>query len=385
MEATTIDDLRRWRRYLHANPELSLKEYNTAKYIRDELDKMGLKYETAMDTATIVCIKANNNSDESILLRADIDALPITELNEIDYKSQNEGVMHACGHDAHITMLLGAVKEILDLKNKGMLSVNVVAVFQPSEEAFGGAEILINSYDFKKFNIKASFALHVNPDYEEGRIVSRYGAIMARCNEFTVKVTGKSAHVGMRQDGINAMNTCVQIYRQFEMIPIYSLDSQHTNIIHIGKMNSGEVVNAVPQNGLIQGEIRTYNEDDFVLIKNRMKEICDGVAASSRSKVELVFSPSCPAVINDDTLMDLVEKSAVNSGAIYELKEEPYLLGEDFSYFSDLSPINYSFVGIRNKKLGYTSGLHTPTIQMREEALVSGVNFFVEIVKTYNN
>ena len=151
MKVTRLEDLIRWRRHLHKNPELSRKEYKTASYIRAELDKMGLTYETCLNTGTIVYI--DGGGQDTIILRADIDALPIREMNDVDFKSQNDGIMHACGHDAHASMLLGVVKEILELKKSGLLKVNILAVFQPSEESFGGANLLIKEYNFKKYNI----------------------------------------------------------------------------------------------------------------------------------------------------------------------------------------------------------------------------------------
>ena len=381
MDITTLDDLKKWRRHIHRNPELSLKEYETSDYIRKELKDMGVSYETPMDTATIVHIKGN--SDDYIILRADIDALPISEINDVDFCSKNCGVMHACGHDAHTAMLLGAVKELQYLSQKGELNINVIAVFQPSEESFGGADILIGKYDFDKYKPKAAYALHVNPDYSEGNIISRVGPIMASCNEFAVEIKGKSAHVGIRETGINAMNAAVSVYTQIQAIPTYNLDAKHTNIIHIGFMKVGEVMNSVPENGFLEGTIRTYNMDDKQIIKKRIEEICNGVSISTLCNVDFTLRDGYPAVLNDENLIDISENAAKCAGAKFINRKEPYLLGEDFSFFSKVCPINYSFIGIRNEELGYTSGLHTPTLMMREEALVFGVDYFTEIAKSY--
>ena len=385
MNFTKLEDIIRWRRYIHQNPELSKQEFNTTKYIRNELNSMGLDYDTVdkMPTATIAYVESNIDNAKTILLRADIDALPISEENEIDFKSCNPGVMHACGHDSHIAMLLGATREILGIKSEGKLKNNVIIVFQPSEESIGGANILVDAYPFKKFNIDASFALHINPDFEEGIIATRPGPIMASCNEFKVRILGKSAHVGIRENGINAINAAVQIYQQFQTIPTYDLDSKHTNIIHVGKMNVGEVMNSVPTNGYMEGTIRTYNMDDLKIIKERMKSICQGVEISSRAKVDLHFEDGYPPLLNDENLVDFVVNTIKKSGAEPYIMPEPYLLGEDFSFFKKISPVSYAFVGIRNENLGYTSGLHTPKLQMREEALIYGVNYLTEIVQSY--
>ncbi|WAW14704.1 M20 metallopeptidase family protein [Peptostreptococcus equinus] len=377
MNITTLDDIKRWRHHIHSRPELSMQEFETAKYIRTELEKMDIKYMTPMQTATIVYLEGK--SDKTIMLRADIDALPIMEENNIEYKSLNPGVMHACGHDAHATMLLGATKELNELYKSGELANNVLIVFQPSEEANSGAYHLIKNFDFRSYNITAAFALHVNPDYEEGTIISRSGAIMASCNEYHIDFHGKSAHVGLREKGINALHAAVMVYQELSTIPTYYLDSKHTNIIHVGKMDVGEVMNAVPSFGHIQGTIRTYDIKDRELIKKRIKEICDGIEKSTKCRIEPRFNPAHPPVMNVQKLIPYAEKATMSVGAKFILKEYPYLLGEDFSFYSDIAPINFSFIGIRNEELKYTSGLHTPTIMMRDEVLPYGVDYFVNI------
>lgn len=381
MKYTNLEQLKAWRRHLHAHPELSLKEFETTKYIRNEITKLGLNYESPMETATIV--KISGNGDKYIILRADIDALPITEKNDVDFCSNNAGIMHACGHDAHTTMLLGAVKELNELSKSGDLNINVMAIFQPAEESFGGANLLIDAYDFSKYDIKAAFALHINPDYEEGNIVSRVGHIMASCNEFVIDIKGKSAHVGIREEGINAMNAAVQVFNGVQSIPVLDLDSKHTNIVHMGVMNVGEVMNSVPENAHIEGTIRTYDSSDFQIIKERMEKICKGVSLTTDCEVNLLIREGYPAVSNDKNLIEKSIEAVNKAKANHILRNDPYLLGEDFSFFSKIAPLNYSFIGIRNENLGYTSGLHTPTLQLREEALIFGVDYLVEVAKGY--
>lgn len=383
MKYTTLEQIKNWRRYLHEHPELSLKEYETTKFIRNEIKKMGLSYESPMETATVVKIKGN--SDKYIILRADIDALPIKETNNIDFCSKNDGIMHACGHDAHATMLMGAINEISNLAKTNQLNINILAVFQPSEESFGGANLLIENYDFQSLNIIGAYALHINPDYDEGTIISKIGPIMASCNEFAIEIKGKSAHVGIRESGINAMNAAIQVYNQIQTIPTYDLDSKHTNIIHTGVMKIGEVMNSVPENAFMEGTIRTYDKDDFKIIEKRINEICAGISISTKCSVNPIIRTGYPAVINSEKLFDRTVSAAKLTSAIHINRKEPYLLGEDFSFFAKIAPINYSFIGIRNEKLGYTSGLHTSTLQLREEALIFGIDYFVEIVKSYGD
>lgn len=381
MKFTKLEQIKNWRRFLHENPELSLKEYKTTEFIRNELDKMGLEYEAPMDTATVV--KLYGKGEKYIVLRADIDALPIKEMNDIEFRSKNDGVMHACGHDAHATMLLGAINELSEISKSKDLDINILAIFQPSEESFGGANLLIENYNFDKYEIIGSFALHINPDYEEGTIISRIGPIMASCNEFAVNIKGKSAHVGKREEGINALNAAIQIYSQVQAIPTYDLDSKHTNIIHTGIVRAGEVMNSVPENAFLEGTIRTYDKDDFAIIKKRIVEICQGVSLSTKCEVVPEIRAGYPAVINSEILYDKSVNAAKKAKANHITRKDPYLLGEDFSFFGKIAPINYSFIGVRNNELGYTSGLHTPTLQLREEALIFGIDYFVEIAKSF--
>lgn len=379
MHYTTLEQLKTWRRHLHQYPELSLQEFETARYIRQQLDAMNLPYITAMNTATIVIL--NGKRKESLLFRADIDALPIHEQNDIPFRSKHDSVMHACGHDGHITMLLGALNELRYLQQSDELDYSIVAVFQPSEESNGGANLLVDAYNFNQHHIQAAFALHVNPDYHEGQFISRIGELMASCNEFKITITGQSAHVGLRHRGINAMHAATQIFQQCQSLPSYTLNDQHVNIVHIGVLRAGEAMNIVPENALLEGTIRTYDMNDLATIKQKIEDICQGIAIATGCTVDLHFEMGYPAIINNAELMPLVKEAAITTQATFAYQKDPYLLGEDFSFFQQIAPINYSFIGIRNELLGYTNNLHTPTLQLREEALAYGVDYFVALAK----
>lgn len=378
MKFTTFEQLKTWRAHLHQYPELSLQEYKTSEYLRQEITKLGMTYMTPLDTATIVFLNAN--AEQTVLLRSDIDALPIQEQIDSPIKSKNDGVMHACGHDGHMAMLLSALKELKALNDQQLLPVNVLFVFQPAEETYGGGDRIIKNFDFSPYNVTSAFALHVNPDYDEGIIATRSGELMASGREFEVNVIGKSAHVGLREHGINAMNAASQIFNQFQAIPTYDLDSKHTNIVHVGTFQSGEAENVVPNYAKMRGTIRTYDQNDLNKIIDRMHAICDGVAMATQTKISIQFGDGYPAVINDPDLMTLSESSAKAANASFILQKDPYLMAEDFSFYRQLAPIHYAFVGIRNDTLGYTSGLHTPTLQLRDEALIFGVDYLVQVI-----
>lgn len=379
MKVATIDDLRRWRRYLHQYPELSLEEVGTADYIRQELKKMNIEYECPLPTATLVYLEGNTK--EGILLRADIDALPIEEETGLDYASSISGKMHACGHDGHTATLLACLKELKALQMQGKLVKSVVAVFQPAEETHGGGNLLVQAVDWIKYTIQGAYALHVNPDYPVGMLVSREGELMASCTEFTIEVQGVAAHVGVRERGKNALNAACLIYQQLLTLPTFDLDAKHTNIIHIGQMQAGTAVNIVPDVAVLRGTIRTYDIEDLGLIKSRMESICEGINKTTGCSATLYFAEGYPPVINDKSLMIGVENAAQSAGAQFYLQEDPYLLGEDFSFYKDIAPINFTFIGIRNEAKGYTAGLHTPRLSFDEEALIYGVDYFTALVQ----
>ncbi|HFI0464030.1 TPA: M20 family metallopeptidase [Streptococcus suis] len=379
MLVSTLEDLRTWRRQLHAHPELSLQEFETTAYIRQEISKMGLAYQAPMETATVVYLQGQLT--DTLLLRADIDALPIQEETGFDFQSQKPGVMHACGHDGHTSILLATLKDLKALADQGQLYHSVLAVFQPAEETFGGGNLLIQAFDFKAYPIKAAYALHLNPDYPVGTLVTRQGPLMASCTEFTIEVKGQAAHVGVRERGLNALHAVHLVYQQVQTIPTFKLDAKHTNIIHIGTLKAGEAVNSVPAFARMTGTIRTYDQADFALIQDQLDKICQGIALATDCQIDLTFAVGYPAVINDAVLLESVQKAAGNAGADFYLQPEPYLLGEDFSFFQAVAPINYSFVGIRDENKGYTAGLHTSRLAFDEEALIYGVDYFVQLVQ----
>lgn len=376
-----LEDIKKWRRHLHQFPELSLQEYETTRYIREQLNDLGLTFFTPMDTATIVELKGNTN--DYLLFRADIDALPIQEEVAVAFKSKHNNIMHACGHDGHTAMLLATLRQLKLLQDKKALHYSILAVFQPAEESFGGANLLIKAFDFSPYAIKGAYALHVSPEYDEGTFITRSKEFMASCNEFTINITGSAAHVGVRHEGVNALNAATLVYQQLQALPTYDLNDLHTNIIHVGLLEAGNAVNIVPQHATLKGTIRTYHQDDFKRIQKRMMEICYGLSFTTNCKIDLNFAVGYPAVINDSTLITTVEQAAIHANAQFILREEPYLLGEDFSFFNQIAPINFTFIGIKNEQLGYISGLHTPTLQFREEALVYGVQYFINLAKGF--
>ena len=252
MKVITEENLTSWRRHLHQNPELSLEEHKTKEFIASVLKEYGIEYQETLETGLVVIFKASVETKDTIIFRADIDALPITEENDVDFKSNNDGVMHACGHDGHTTMLLGSVIEAADYYKNNDTKVNSIFVFQPAEETFGGGNLLINDFDFSLYNILASYALHMNPDYPEGHIISKPKEIMASANEYRIYIKGRAAHVGLKNTGIDALNVATMFFQEMLKLNALHTKARNTNIIHIGKMYGGDAMNVVAENAYLE-------------------------------------------------------------------------------------------------------------------------------------
>lgn len=389
MKKITQDMLTKWRRELHQIPELSLVEFETKKYIQKVLEESNIEYSEVLDTGLIVQFKASKSDEQTktILFRADIDALPIQEANDIEFKSQNPGVMHACGHDGHTTILLGTVLETAEFYKNNEVNFNTMFVFQPAEETIGGAGLLVRDYAeyFASQNIEASYALHLNPDYPENTIISREKEIMASATEVVIKITGQASHVGLKHRGRDALNVASVVYQELLKLNTMYLNARETNIIHIGKMSGGDAPNIVAKEALLEGTIRTYSTASFDKISEQIKTIAKGLEVLYGVTIDVEFSCGYPAVINDTLPYELIKNVVVAENIDYVELPDAYLFGEDFSFFSEMSPINYSFLGIRNEEKNYISGLHTPTFNFDENILMTGVKYFLGIVKYYNN
>ncbi|MCC5890146.1 MAG: amidohydrolase [Alkalibacterium sp.] len=377
-----LERLTKHRRTLHQIPELSFEEFKTADYIRSELDKMGVDYFTPLDTATVVYFEGSDADSDTIGFRADIDALPIEEETGLPYSSSHKGRMHACGHDGHTSILLTFASKVKELSDQKQLKKNVMLIFQPSEESNAGADAVIKSFPFEKYNIKQIYGLHLGPDIPEGKLATRPGFLMASATEYRIKVKGLSAHVAQKDQGHSALGAVTHIANQLAQVQHYFLDGLHQNILHIGKLSAGEAINTVASNGYIEGTIRTYIPEDLEKIKDKMTDIIYSVDTLFGTTTELTVAKGYPAVYNDESLLDTVQKSAEAVDLSVDILSEPYLFGEDFSFYSSIAETNFSFLGVRNEEKGYIHGLHTALFNFDERILLKGVQYYQSILET---
>ncbi|MGJ7588668.1 M20 metallopeptidase family protein [Staphylococcus shinii] len=370
------------RRYLHQYPELSLHEYETTEYIANFLDELGVEYQRPLDTGVIAYLPGNG--EHTIAYRADIDALPIFEENDIDFKSKTDNVMHACGHDGHTTALMLFVKRCKHAADCGELPQNIVFIFQPAEETGGGANRLIRAGAFNRYPIEAVFGVHVMPFENEGHVVIRDEEITASATEYRFYLNGLSSHVADKEQGYSCGEALQHVLSQVGQIQQYHLNGLKRNIVHMGHFEAGEAINTVPSHGYLEGTIRTYDVNDLEIVKQQMAKIAKSVKLLFNVECEVKFEEGYPPTYNDSNLRKHVENGLRNANFEVIDKPTPYLFGEDFSFYSQLAPSYFVFVGVRDESKGYVTGLHTSNLNFNEHMLIRIADYYEQILRSYS-
>ncbi|MDY5060752.1 M20 metallopeptidase family protein [Staphylococcus simulans] len=381
MTQTELEFVTQHRRHLHQNPELSLEEYETTNHIIAFLESINVPYERPLETGVVAHLKGNGN--HTVAFRADIDALPIDEENEIDFKSTKANVMHACGHDGHTTALLLFVRRCKALYDKGELPQNVVFIFQPAEETGAGANRLIKAGAFDHHPIEAVFGIHVMPFNDEGTVTIMNEEITASATEYRFFLKGKSSHVANKEQGRSCGEGLIHVLNQVGQIQQYHLNGLQRNIVHIGRFNAGEAINTVPSQGYLEGTIRTYDTNDLQAVKDQMSKIAQSVQLLFGVNCEVKFEEGYPPTYNDPTLHDGVVQALKDADFNVVELEKPYLFGEDFSFYSQIAPSYFAFVGIRNEANDWVHGLHTPKLNFDEAQLIRIADYYENLLFQY--
>lgn len=344
-DKSEIINLRRW---FHAHPESSLKEYKTIDKIKEELNKLGIPYKSAGDTGIIGIIKGNKDTSGKIpviALRADIDALEIEEKNEIEYKSVNKGIMHACGHDAHITSLIEAAKILLGEKDS--FAGTIKLIFQPAEEIGKGAEVIKDSGVLSDVN--AFFGLHVSANLQTGKIGLGKGLIMAGSNGLQIVVNGKSGHGGRPHEGIDAIVAGSAIVGALQQVISREIDPTEPAVITIGKFYSGTRENIIANEARISGTIRVTSEKSRKQIVQSVERIVKSTAEAYRTTAEVLSEYATPPVINDENLYELAFEAAETVVEKENIVKPDITMGtEDFGFYTTIAPGFYAQVGSKN-------------------------------------
>jgi amidohydrolase len=361
------------RRYLHTNPELSFQEYNTAKFVAQKLKDIGLSpQEGIANTGVVAIIEGRNPSSKVIGLRADMDALPIFEKNDVPYKSQNEGIMHACGHDAHTSSLLGTAKILQQLRED--FEGTVKLVFQPAEEkAPGGASIMIKEGVLENPSLTSMLGQHVAPNIPVGKIGFREGMYMASTDEIYMTIKGKGGHGAMPDQLIDPVLIASHLIVSLQQIISRNRKPANPSVLSFGRFIADGVTNVIPNEVTIQGTFRCMDEEWREDGLRRMKKMAEGITEAMGGVCEFEIVKGYPFLKNHPELTRRIKAEATKfMGQENVIDLDLWMAGEDFAFYSQVVDSCFYRLGTRNEARGIISGVHTPTFDIDEAALEIG-------------
>ncbi len=371
------------RRNIHMCPELDFDLYKTSDKVKEILDGEKIEYfETAK---TGICAIIRGNGDKTIALRADMDALPMQEKNDVVYSSKVQNKMHACGHDVHTSILIGAAKLLNSIKEE--LNGNVVLLFEPAEETTGGAKLMIKEGVLDKVHVDAVFGLHVEPNIEAGKIGIKKDVVNAASNPFTITIKGRGGHGAYPHGAIDPIVATSNIIVAIQNIVSREIDATSPSVISIGTINGGTAQNIIPDSVTISGIIRTMTTENREYATKRLEEVVSGICIASRTDYEIDIEESYPCLYNDDNMAEILGKSAstiIGKENIVELRK-PAMGVESFAYFSLERPSGFYFLGTRNEEKGIIHPLHNSKFDVDEDAIPIGVAIQCQTVMDFLN
>jgi amidohydrolase len=356
------------RRHLHAHPELSFQEHKTVAFVAAKLDELGIAYKPMANTGLVALITGDKPSDQVVALRADMDALPIQEANEVAYKSTNEGVMHACGHDAHTASLLGTATILQQLKAE--FAGTIKLIFQPAEELLpGGANQMIKEGVLENPKPQAVLGQHVMPFIETGKVGFRSGKYMASTDELYVTVKGKGGHAAQPQQNIDPVMITAQILVSLQQIVSRTANPNTPSVLSFGKVQANGATNVIPNEVKLEGTFRTMDEAWRAEAHIRMKKMAEGIAESMGGTCEFEIKKGYPFLVNEEKLTAQAKQFAEEYlGKENVLDLDIWMAAEDFAYYSQVTDACFYRLGTRNEAKGITSSVHTPTFDIDENA-----------------
>jgi amidohydrolase len=362
------------RRHIHANPELSFKEHKTVEYVSGQLTSFGItNQKRAAGTGLVALLEGKNPGKKTVALRADMDALPIQETNNVDYRSKNNGVMHACGHDVHTSSLLGAAKILSHVKND--FEGTIKFIFQPGEEKLpGGASLMIKEGVLKDPVPKSILGQHVMPQIPTGKVGFRSGLYMASTDELYVTVNGRGGHGAMPHLNIDPVLIASHIIVSLQQVVSRMAQPLIPTALSFGKVIANGATNVIPDEVYLEGTFRTFDEEWRSAAHQRMKMLAEKIAEGMGGSCDFRIERGYPVLKNDASLTARVRESAESYMGKENVTElEMWMAAEDFAYFSQEAPACFYRLGVRNEKKGITSPVHTSTFNIDEDALTTGM------------
>jgi amidohydrolase len=382
-----FNDVVATRRHLHSHPELSFEETKTSAFIAGRLDELGLKYERMADNGLVALIKGEKSSDNKVVaLRADMDALPITEANDVPYKSQNVGVMHACGHDAHTSSLLGTAKILTDLRSE--FAGTVKLIFQPAEEKLpGGASLMIKAGVLENPKPQAVLGQHVMPLIDAGKVGFRAGKYMASTDEIYVTVRGKGGHGAQPQQNIDPVIITAHMLTALQQVVSRFADPKSPSVLSFGKVIANGATNVIPNEVYLEGTFRTMDEKWRADAHIKMKKMAEGLVESMGGTVDFNIMKGYPFLINEEKLTKATRGHAEDYlGKENVVDLDIWMAAEDFAYYSHVADSCFYRLGTRNESKGIISSVHTPTFDVDEDAfkISSGLMAYLAVKQLGN-
>jgi len=361
------------RRHLHANPELSFQEYNTSAFVEKQLRSYGIEdIEKKADTGLVALIKGKNPEKKTIALRGDMDALPITESNEVEYKSTNPGVMHACGHDVHTASLLGVARILQEVKED--FEGTVKLIFQPGEELVpGGASLMIKDGALENPKPASIIGQHVMPLIDVGKVGFRKGMYMASTDELYLTVKGKGGHGAMPENLIDPVLISAHIIVALQQVVSRRASPKTPSVLSFGRVEAMGATNIIPNEVKIEGTFRTLDENWRKEAHQAMTKIAQGIAEGMGGSVDFEVRNGYPYLINEPELTERAQNAAIEYLGQENVEDlDIWMAAEDFSYYTQEMPGCFYRLGIRNEAKGITAGVHTPNFNIDEDALEVG-------------
>ncbi|PKA06161.1 M20 metallopeptidase family protein, partial [Leptospira ellisii] len=354
-------ELIRYRRQIHKHPELRYEENKTAAMVTDHLEKLGLNFQDKIAETGVVALIDSGKPGKTLLVRADMDALPIFEESAAEYKSVHDGVMHACGHDAHTSILMGLAAEIKEDIRSVVPKGKVLLVFQPAEEGGQGADRMIEEGILEKYDVDAALALHVWNHIPVGKVGVVDGPMMAAVDEFTIRISGVSGHGAMPQHTVDPIVTGAHIVTALQTIVSRNTDPLDSCVVTVGSFHSGNAFNVIPETAELKGTVRTYSKKMFEEVPEKLKRVVQGTAAAFGAKVEIHYERTNRPTINEPYMANFVRKASANILGPDSVTEEntKSMGGEDFSAFLMKVPGCYFFVGSMNESKGLIHPHHS--------------------------
>jgi len=368
------------RRQIHSNPELAFEEYETAALIARFLKENEIEcQEGVAKTGVVGLIKGKNPESRTIALRGDMDALPIFELNDVDYKSKNDGKMHACGHDVHTSSLLGAAKILKNLS--GEFEGTIKLIFQPSEEKYpGGAKVMIEEGVLENPKPDVIFGQHVYPELDAGKVGMKSGKYMASTDEIFLTVKGKGGHGAIPQKNIDPVLIASHIVVALQQIVSRNAHPAMPTVLSFGRFMAEGQTNVIPDEVKLSGIIRTFDEDWRADIKKKVTHMAKTIAESMGGSCEVFIDQGYPYLVNDESVTEKARNYAVEYLGLENVKElELRTTAEDFAYFTQKIPGCFYRLGIRNEKKNISSSLHSATFNVDESSLETGMGLMAWI------